>query len=96
MVAAANDRPDAAAALMKRGAALETRNDYGRTARVLIEVGADIDAADKRISGNFSPRGSSPPSGAFTARRFFAGRKEEPIPGDDGRRLAGNSVIPKK
>ncbi len=61
MIAASSDRAEAVAALLKRGAALETKNDYGRTplvlcarergelatARVLIEAGADVNAADK-------------------------------------------------
>jgi len=60
-IAAMNDRREAAAALLERGAALETRCDYQRTAlihcarergqaetgRVLIEAGADVDAADR-------------------------------------------------
>jgi len=64
MTAAANDRPEAAAALLKKGAPLEAKNDYGRTAlvlcarelgqaataRLLLDAGADIDAADKNGS----------------------------------------------
>jgi len=60
-IAASNDRSAAAAALVKRGASLEIRDGYGRTAlilcarergqaataRVLLDAGADIDAADK-------------------------------------------------
>jgi len=60
-LAAMRDRKEAVAALLKRGAVLETRDDYQRTAlilcarergqaatgRVLIEAGADINAADK-------------------------------------------------
>lgn len=64
MIAAANDRPEAAAALLKRGAPLEAENDYGRTAlvlcarergqaataRLLLDAGAAVDAADKNGS----------------------------------------------
>jgi ankyrin repeat protein/ketosteroid isomerase-like protein len=60
-VAAMNDGAEVAGALLKRGAGLEARDDYGRTAlvlcarergqlatvRVLVEAGADVNAADK-------------------------------------------------
>jgi len=62
-IAASNDRTVAAAALVKRGAALEIRDEYGRTAlilcarergraataRVLLDAGADINAADLKL-----------------------------------------------
>ena len=60
-LAAQNDRSEAVAALIKKGAPLETRDDYSRTAlilcarergqsasaRILLNAGADINAADK-------------------------------------------------
>jgi ankyrin repeat protein len=60
-MAAMNDRAETVAALLKSGAALETRDDYLRTAlilcarergqaaagRLLIEAGADVNALDK-------------------------------------------------
>jgi ankyrin repeat protein/L-ascorbate metabolism protein UlaG (beta-lactamase superfamily) len=60
-IAAMNDRREIVAALLKGGASLEIRDDYARTAlilcarerggvataRVLLEAGADINAADK-------------------------------------------------
>ena len=60
-VAAAHDRREAVGALVKRGAALEIKDDYGRTAlvlcarergqaataRILIDAGADVNAVDK-------------------------------------------------
>jgi TolB protein len=60
-LAAQEDRTEAAAALLRRGAALEARDDYLRTplilcarergqlatARILLEAGADVNAADK-------------------------------------------------
>ena len=61
LLAAMNDRTEAAKVLIKRGADLEKRDDYARTAlilcarergqaataRVLLDAGARIDAADK-------------------------------------------------
>jgi ankyrin repeat protein len=60
-VAAINDRTEAVAALLRRGASIETRDDYGRsplvlcarerggveTARILIASGADVNSVDK-------------------------------------------------
>lgn len=64
MVAASNDRAEIVAALLKKGAPLEAKNEYGRTAlvlcareqgqaataRILLEAGADIEAADRNGS----------------------------------------------
>ncbi len=63
-LAAANDRAKAVAVLLEKKAALELKNDYGRTAlllcarergqvetaRLLIEAGADVNAADRFAS----------------------------------------------
>ncbi len=60
-IAASNDRREAVGALVKRGASLEIKDDYGRTAlvlcarergqpataRILIDAGADVNATEK-------------------------------------------------
>ena len=60
-IAATNDRKDVVAILLRRGAAVDVRDDYERTAlvlcarerghaataRVLLDAGADVNAADK-------------------------------------------------
>ncbi len=100
-LAAMNDREAAAAMLLNKGAALEARDDYLRTtlilcaregggagtARLLLDAGADVNAADKFGE---TAIGLAAWRGKREVRRPAAGAGSEDPHG--GRRLAGGDL----